>query len=192
MSKASEISQLRARAGRVLKSQACLDIRFRFPFDGILIQRFMYTYVGQAIMDDLVHLDFSNNPGYDPDLKTFFLEGPDVGTATIVHEATHIIINATHVGKVITKGAHEMAGYLAETLWALNSDNEISVDVPVIRTPLRRLALKIQAYNSGNKSGSFPCPPDDTNHIKALLKNSGLGMEADRKYLQTGIGDGPK
>src|SRR5262245_58906317 len=125
MASQEDIARMRARVGRLLKSQACLEIRFKIST--ICIQRFMYTYIGQGVIDDLIHIDLDNNPVYDPDTRTLGVES-DAKDSTIVHEATHAIINATNPGQVFTKGVHEAAGYLAEAVWAINADREISTD----------------------------------------------------------------
>jgi hypothetical protein len=189
MASEKELKQLRLRVGHVLKSPECLEIRFKMG--DILIQRFMYTYIAQAIMDDTVHLDIDDGNGYDHECNTITYDSLDVGPAAIVHEATHALINATNVGKTITKGMHEAAAYLAEALWALNAGRDVSVDVPHMDRPLRRLARSIQEFNPSNVSGSYVCPPAEVAYLQAVLASSALGMEINRADRQPGIGDGP-
>jgi hypothetical protein len=190
MASPSEIASLRTRIGRILKSAACLEIRFTVA--NISIQRFMYTYIGQAIMDGTVHLAIADANHYDHKTNVLTLDSLDVAPPVIVHESTHALINATHVGKAIRCGSHETAAYLAESLWALNTDNDVAVDVPHMNQRMARLARRVQEFNSQNRMGLFVCDPGEVQNMEALMRNSRNGTDVDRVDVQVGIGDGPK
>lgn len=190
MASEAELRDLRLRAARILKSQACLDIRFQL--DKVGIQTFMYSYIGSAISDDKVHLNIGTGHNYNPATNTITFNAIDVDAPTIVHEATHAIIDATHVGQKFTTGVHEAAAYLAETVYALNANyGSHQIDVPHLAPSLYDLARRIKAFNSQNKSGLFVCPASDTFSIIAILGNSKLGMDVDHTEVMDGINEAP-
>lgn len=187
----TELNSLRLRAQGILKSQACMAIRFKI--DNVGIQTFMYAYIADAIYKDQVHIRIGEGRGYDYTSNTITFDSINVDPPIIVHESTHAVIDATHVGKTITVGTHETAAYLAETLYALNSNyNQHIIDDQNIMRSIYKLARKIQNFNSKHQSGLFSCPPDDILYIKRVLEHSALRMNVNREDKMDGIYQGPK
>jgi hypothetical protein len=143
-------------------------------------------------MDDTVHLAISNARHYDHKTNVLTLDSLNVDPPVIVHESTHALINATHVGKSIRCGSHETAAYLAESLWALNTDNDVAVDVPHLNQRMYRLARRVKEFNSQNRMGLFVCDPAEVQYMETLMRISANGTDVDRVDVQLGIGDGPK
>jgi hypothetical protein len=114
MASDAEIIRLRARAATILSSSTCQKIRFKL--DNIAIQTFMYSYVAGLIRDDHVHINIGSGNGYEYESNTITYESVDVSPKAIVHEATHAVIDATNPDKYVTKGTHEAAAYLAESV----------------------------------------------------------------------------
>src|SRR2546423_8403338 len=124
-SEEAETSRLRSRAENVLSSPACRAVRFRL--DNVAIQTFMYSTIANAIREDRVHMRIGRSRHYDHLTNTIWLDTADVPPYVIVHEATHAVLDATHVGQNITVGTHEAAAYLAETVYALNAGDSTHV-----------------------------------------------------------------
>ena len=190
MARPCEIEYLRKRIGQILKSAACLEIRFKVA--NICIQRFMYTYIGDAILKDDVHLDIADARQYDHTTNVLTLDSYDVAPTVIVHECTHAVINATHVGKSIRNGAHETAAYLAESLWALLTDNDVAVDVPHLDRRMYDVAKEVKAFNAKNRMGLYELDPAEQHYMEALMRNSGNRTDVDRVDVQVGIPNGKK
>jgi hypothetical protein len=188
MSDAIDDEKLRWRMSRVLHSKECRAIRFKL--DNVVIQTYMYAYIGDAITDRLVNINpNSSGHAYDPKSNTIIVDSHDVAPAVIVHEATHAVIDATHQGKNISVGTHEAAAYLAETLYSMYChDDDASVDVPHLDRPLILLARKVNSFNASHPSGSFLCPDSDVLYIKAIIRSSGLRSNVDRVDTMDGIG----
>ncbi len=188
MSDAIDDEKLRWRMSRVLHSRECRAIRFKL--DNVAIQTYMYAYIGDAITDHVVNVNANaSGRGYDHRSNTITFTSHDIFPAAIVHEATHAIIDATHQGKNISKGTHEAAAYLAETLYSMNcGDDDASVDVPHLDAPLAQLANKVNAYNARHPSGLYVCPGSDVIYIKAILQSSALRMDVNRMDTMDGIG----
>lgn len=180
--------QLRSRMARVLRSKACFAIRFRL--DNVGIQTYMYSYIADAIVDNRVHVEIGDGHHYDYHPNTITFDSLDVEPATIVHEATHAVIDATHSGKNITNGAHEASAYLAEALYDMNVDDDINVDIPHLARPLYLLARQVKAFNASHASGLFVCPQSDTLYIKAILNGARGANDVNRVDRMDGIGDG--
>src|SRR6516162_9848266 len=90
---------LRLRMRHVLASEKCAYIRF--VLGPIHIQQFMYNYIAQAILDDVVHLvigDPSRGQDYDRRNGTIYFYSPDTSHPAIVHEPSHGVIDATNPG----------------------------------------------------------------------------------------------
>jgi hypothetical protein len=180
----TDYPEIRARIGRVLKTNACSQIRFRLA--NIYIGRFMFNYIAGMIENGSVIITPGDAPHYDMPTNTLQISG-GATEAEIVHESTHILISATHEGKTIRRGDHETAAYLSAALWALYSHNEIAVDVPVMDTYVRRLADKVLAFNSANRSGTYYCDPADCLTIQALMQSSRNATAIDEREVQRGL-----
>ena len=176
--------ELRARAVRVLATHACSQIRFRLA--NIYIGRFMFNYIAGMIDNGSVNITTGDTPRYEFETNTLMLSG-GATPVEIVHEATHLLIYATHEGKVIRRGDHETAAYLAAALWALYSDNEIAVDVPHMDIHVRRMAKKVIAFNNANPSGAYECDPADLQNIQVLMQASANGTQINERLVQRGL-----
>jgi hypothetical protein len=152
----------------------------------IYIGRFMYNYIAGMIENGSVNISEGDTLRYDIDSNTLTISA-GATEAEIVHESTHILINATHKGKIIRRGDHETAVYLAAALWALYSKNEIAVDVPLMDVQVRRLAKAVVAFNSANPSGAFYCDPADCQYIQALMQSSANGTDINERREQRGL-----
>jgi len=190
--------KLQSRVLAVIRSQECLQIRFRLGNVGI--QRYMYPYLAGAILNGNVHVCTGDGSGYEdkdsgtttPNTITLDSDNPD--RCKIVHEATHAIIDGTHVGKAITTGHHEAAAFLAEALFCLYSgdDDNVNYSVPHLAPPLFDLARQVQAFNARNPNGLYHCPPGDVGGIIALM--AAAPFESRDMYASktmSGWGDGP-
>lgn len=180
----TDFPALRSRVVNVLTTPACARIRFRVA--NIYIGRLMFNAVAAMIANGSVNIATGDTPRYDIDTNTLMLS-EDSPKAEIVHEATHILINATHKDKVIRRGDHETAAYLAAALWALHSGNEIPVDVPHMDVHVRRLAKKVIAFNNANPAGAYVCDPADCHTIQTLMQNSANGTNIHERRVQSGL-----
>ena len=180
----TDYPEIRARIGRVLKTNACSQIRFRLA--NIHIGRFMFNYIAGMIENGSVIITPGDAPHYDMPTNTLQISG-GATEAEIVHESTHILISATHEGQTIRRGDHETAAYLSAALWALYSDNEIAVDVPHMDVHVRRLANKILAFNTANRSGTYDCAPADYLLIQSLMQASANGTDVNERKVQPGL-----
>jgi hypothetical protein len=180
----TDYPEIRARIGRVLKTNACSQIRFRLA--NIYIGRFMFNYIAGMIENGSVNITTGDTAYYDVDTNTLKISASST-EAEIVHETTHILINATHKGATIRRGDHETAAYLSAALWALYSDNEIAVDVPHMDVHVRRLANKILAFNTANRSGTYDCAPADYLLIQSLMQASANGTDVNERKVQPGL-----
>lgn len=197
---------LRSKVSEILNSPACLRIRFRV--DAVGIQTYMYSYIAQAVRENRVHIVIHNdkNPDgqkiskpertaeYNPKTNTLLFRSADIykdadGKATIVHEATHAVIDATHANGTVRSGQNELAAYLAQMLYSMYSNDKYNKVGP-LAGPIYQLALKVFAFNSEHKSGLFVCDPNETYPLKVYLNDH--GYQAWAKDLTDGIGDGPQ
>jgi hypothetical protein len=180
----TDYPEIRARIGRVLKTYACSQIRFRLA--NIYIGRFMFNYIAGMIENGSVIITPGDTPYYDVPTNVLKISA-GATEVEIVHETTHILINATHQGVTIRRGDHETAAYLAAALWALHSENEIAVDVPGMDVWVRRLAHKVVDFNAANRSGTYVCAPADYLVIQALMQSSKNATAIDDLEVQRGL-----
>ncbi|MCA9051581.1 MAG: hypothetical protein KDA89_22740, partial [Planctomycetaceae bacterium] len=116
---------------------------------------------------------------------TITFTGPNVEDSVIVHEATHALLDATHVGKSITKGSHETAAFLAETVYMLaGSRTGHSIEPRRIMAPLYRMARELLAFNESHSTGTYPCPDSDISFIRGTLRQF---MNTERTDEMNGI-----
>jgi hypothetical protein len=187
----AEETQQRSRIGHVLATPACSWIRFRLA--NIYIGPFMYHYIAQVIMNGdsnpklMVKLVVDSDRVYDHTTNTLHMSDacPDAG---VVHESTHIVINATHKGQTILRKNHEAAAYLAETVWAKYAGREPAIDAISLRNRCLVIADKVVAWNKENPSEAYVCTPDDMIRIHGGLAGAGFG-DLDVMDVQTGIGE---
>lgn len=194
MSKESSPRQpLLGKIERTLKSRECFAIRFQL--ENIGIQTFMYSFIAQAILDDRIHATIGDGNHYDDTTNphTLTLLTADPPGHTIVHEATHAVIDATHKGRKISRGANEAAAFLAEAIYAMYTGESMGGDYPTyFAPPFYRMAAQIHEFNLSHRSGLFVCPQADVANLKTLigtLPNSYGGVNQKIDTMK-GIGDG--
>ena len=187
--------QLLQQVGRILKSNECLAIRFKL--ENISIHTFTYMYIAQVMLEGrLIRVVVGSGNGYDntttPRTLTFASADPQPGT--IVHEATHAVIDATHKGQTIQKGANEAAAFLAEAVYELLADESwLGTSTPhYFARAFYKLAKNAINHNSNDSLPRFVCPPGDVMNLKALIgtlpdySNTNL----NQNDTMQGIGDG--
>jgi len=175
----------------VLKSRECFAIRFRI--ENVAIQTHMYQYIVQAIHDNRIRAQVGSGDGYDDTVNphTLTLSSDDPPPRTVVHEATHAVIDATHKGQRIVKSTNEIAAFLAESVYGVIASDPMTSYPHYFVRPLRQLADQVVAFNSSHPSGLFDCPPGDVANLKALLSSlPGSYGTANKIETMKGIGDG--
>jgi hypothetical protein len=142
-------------------------------------------------VDRRVPVELGSGNGYDPDSDppAIHWESVKVAPKAIVHEATHAVINATHVGAAITKATHEAAAYLAESMFELLSGRDPETDVARLTGPVTRLAQSAISFNESNPTPTFTCPPSDTTLIKSILAASRNAGDYWTPRVQVGLKD---
>jgi hypothetical protein len=166
---ASPEELLRSRVIRILRSRACLDIQFTIA--GSTIMGYGYGYVADMIEQNGVRIrigdtggftaKYDHQPNGTPTL-TFDPKDPSLasspsGRATIVHEATHAVLDAVGKGKTIGYGDDEVAAYLAQTIYSLNAGDTINTVGP-LAGPLYQLALRVKRFPG---PGVYIVKPDE-------------------------------
>ena len=158
----------------------------------------MYAYIGDVVLNRarLIRVVVGSGNGYDntttPRTLTFASADPQPGT--IVHEATHAVIDATHKGQTIQKGANEAAAFLAEAVYELLADESwLGTSTPhYFARAFYKLAKNAINHNSNDSLPRFVCPPGDVMNLKALIgtlpdySNTNL----NQNDTMQGIGDG--
>jgi hypothetical protein len=184
---------LLTRAQRILTSAPANAIRFRL--DNVAIHSYMFGYIGSSIADDRVHIriDASRGNGYDPAFNTITFTSSDPDTATIVHEATHAVIDATNPGLAVSVATGEAVAYVAESVYALNAglDDHTIDDRGIMRTAYV-LARQIRAFNTTSRTGVFTCPYSDVTALKSALVGSRLAQDFAKSFVQDGLAEGPR
>jgi hypothetical protein len=186
MANDQEIRALRLRAKAILQSRLCQNIRFKLA--NVHIQSTMWGYIGAAVGENLVHLQVGTGHHYDPGSNTITFDDDVPEAKIIVHEATHAIIDATHVGQTITTGVHETSAYLAETIFTILTGKEAHLDVPHLTPSVAQLARRVIAFNSKSLE-SYECTTAETGNIIAILEHSNLRMNTSHTERMDGIGD---
>jgi hypothetical protein len=102
---------------------------------------------------------------------------------TIVHEATHAVIDGTTVGSNISNISDEVAAYVAEMVYSLNKGRNVNQVGPVAG-PLFELAQSVKNNLSGS---AIALAPATVQRLKTALK----GAYPDVSYRADGLGDGP-
>jgi hypothetical protein len=147
MSAAEE--SLKKRVVSVLRSPACMSIQFTYV--GSTVMGYGYGYVADVIEKGGIQIKIrdtgSFTAGYDhrgsTPTFTFSNADPEIvsspeGSATIVHEATHAVIDAVRKGRTIAFGDNEVAAYLAETIYRINSNAPLTGPLAPLLNPVAR------------------------------------------------------
>jgi hypothetical protein len=184
--------QLLQQVGRILKSNECLAIRFKL--ENISIHTFTYMYIAQVMLEGrLIRVVVGSGNGYDNKTtpRTLTFASADPPPRDIVHEATHAVIDATHKGKTIQKGANEAAAFLAEAVYGLSTGESMGPAYPhYFARACRQLAEQVRDFNSKNSSGLFVCPAGDVMNLKALMGSLPFSYGSiNQNDTMQGIGD---
>jgi hypothetical protein len=181
-------TKLRYRMVRILRTQACFRIRFRMLNVGI--DSYMWPGLATAIENGTwCNVFIGDGNDCDPANKSFYFSSENPRRFEIVHEATHMLIWATHVGAIITTGVHEAAAYLAECLFTLYfGDKEDLSTQPHLAPPLFELATFVKDHTRDGKP-SVVCNPASVNNIIAILSSNKSTQDMNQGIRQTGIGE---
>ena len=139
----AEENALRQRVGNILMSKPCQ--RINISVDRVNVNGSGFSYVALAVLNTIKfavgELPANSEAQYSIGFNTFRFPhaGYGVGGAnaaferqTIVHEATHAVIDATSSNRSVLKMTHEMAGLMAGALY-----NAFSADFSSRRSFLR-------------------------------------------------------
>jgi hypothetical protein len=177
----------------VLRLLPCYQIRFALR--GVNIQSWMWPFVANAIeWGAWCNVEFGNGDGFDFDTMTFHFDRFYPSRPTVVHEATHCLIWATHKGKKIKTETHEAAAYLAEKLFTLNSKDHYDLDLSgqphLERSRLSELA---QFVKKGTKDGKPNVRCDDVpallNEVITAVRTDARAQDPDEVRVQGGVGE---
>jgi hypothetical protein len=186
----AEIKELRAQIARVLATPHTLKIRFRV--DNVCITRFMYHAIASSVLDGTINVVVGDGEAYYHETDTLMAGSLNPPPVRIVHEATHAIIDATLKGKAVRRGVHELAAYLAESIWAISTGIRPSLDIPRLDKPMRALAQEVMAYNANPKNVNiYQVSPADTRDLQLIMENSSARMVTGNVETMDGIGSRP-
>ena len=192
MASAESLRKLMQNLRVTLRSKECRAIRFRM--ENIGIQTFMYSYIVDAIGNGRISLTIGNGDHYDDTTTphSFTFNSDDPPARTIVHEATHAVIDATHKGQKMARGTNEAAAFLAESVYGLYTGESMAGQFPghFART-LNRLAEDVHKFNVANHSGLYVCPSSDVMYLTTLIHNLPFSYgNSNQVETMKGIGDG--
>lgn len=171
---ASPEDVLRAKAVSILRSKACLDIKFSVA--GMTLMAYGYGYVADMLAQDVIKVAIGATgvftAAYDSahNRITFGTKDPvDLATAdgrgTVVHECTHALIDAIRKGRSVAYGDNEVAAYIAQTVYAMNAGDRFNTISPVAG-PVFSIASKIRNYRG---EGVYTVDPADVVSVRAQI-----------------------
>jgi hypothetical protein len=174
MSKAEDY--LKSRVILILRSAACLNIQFTIV--GSTVMGYGYGCVADMIEHGDIGVQIGDTGGFpvryahQPDSSPTLTFGSDdptfassaSGRATIVHEATHAVIDAGRKS-AIAGGDDEVAAYLAQAIYSLNAGDAPSESGPLAR-PVYQIARKIKNFAG---PGIYVVNPDEIAGAKPLI-----------------------
>ena len=156
--------------------------------ENVSIRRFMYHTIGASIVNDDINVVVGNGEAYYHDTDTLMVGSLNPPPVRIVHEATHAIIDSTLAGKTVRRGIHELAAYLAESMWAISTGIRPSLDIPRLDKPMRALAQEVMAYNANPKNVNlYQVSLAATRDLQLIMENSSAGMVTDNVEKMDGI-----
>jgi hypothetical protein len=92
---------------------------------------------------------------------------PD-GRGTIVHEATHAVIDAVAPGRSIGYGEEEVSAYLAQTIYSLNCRDRINTVGPLAR-PAYEIAQRIRNFPVQKEGHIYECTATEIAPMKEVI-----------------------
>ncbi len=171
---ASDEDILRAKAISILRSKACLDIKFSVA--GMTVMAYGYGYVADMLAQNVIKVAIGNTGGFTAtydglnNKMTFGAKDPvnlstADGRATVVHECTHAVIDAIRKGKSVAYGDDEVAAYIAQTVYSMNAGDSFNKVGPVAG-PLYNVASKIKNYSGQDV---YMVDPGDVVGVRAQI-----------------------
>jgi hypothetical protein len=168
---------IRRLTAALLRSRSVKAIRFRI--DGSTIMAYGYGYLADMIDQKSVQIVFGDTGGFtasfrhDPGSPAQLVFAPDFSwnddsMGTVVHEATHAVVDAVRVGRPISYGDNEVAAYVAETLFKLNKGLPVNKVGP-ISGPLFALVSAIQQY--GDRDPPFNIDQSNDQTLRVAILN---------------------
>jgi hypothetical protein len=185
-----EIKTLRGKIASVLATPHTFKIRFEVA--NVSITRFMYHAIASSIADGTINVVEGDGEAYYHDTDTLMVGSLNPPSVRIVHEATHAIIDATLKGKWVRRGVHELAAYLAESIWAVSTGTWPGLDIAPLDRPMRALAQEVVAYNANPKNVRlYQVSPENTRDLQLIMENSKARMVTGNVEKMDGIGGRP-
>ena len=180
--------KLRYRMANTLRLPACFTIRFRLL--NANIEQYMWPYMAGAMETGTwCKVRVGDGDDCDPANRTFHFSSENPEPYEIVHEATHMLIWATHVGQTIQTVVHEAAAYLAEKLFTLYSGESDNLsNQPHLARPLAQLAEFVKVNTKDGKA-NVVCPPALVGQVIAILSGNRTAQNMNQGIRQTGIGE---
>jgi hypothetical protein len=163
---------LKKRVINILRSPACM--RIQFTFAGSTVMGYGYGYVADVMEQGGIRIGIANTGGftanYDHRDKTpifvfsdpAMVSSPD-GRATIVHEATHAVIDAVRMGRSINYGDNEVAAYIAEFIYRLNTGLPLTGPLAPLLYPA------VQNIRNFAGPGVYVVHPEEVANARALI-----------------------
>jgi hypothetical protein len=186
----AEIKKLRGDIASVLATPHTLKIRFEVA--NVSITRFMYHTIASSIADGTINVVEGDGEAYYHDTDTLMVGSLKPPAVRLVHEATHAIIDATLKGRFVRRGIHELAAYLAESIWAISTGIRPSLDIPTLDRPMRALAEEVVAHNANPKNVRlYQVSMASTRDLQAIMENSEARMVTGNVEKMDGIGSRP-
>ena len=163
---------LRKRVVNVLRSQACMQIQFNVA--GSTVMGYGYGYVADVIEQGGIKIKIGNTGAFTASYDhqgstpTFVFGDPAMvsspeGRATIVHEATHAVIDAVRKGRTMAFGDNEVAAYLAEALYRINTG------APLTGPLVPKLMPVVRKIRSFPGPGVYDVKPDEIAEARAFI-----------------------
>jgi hypothetical protein len=180
---------LRKRVVNVLRSQAGMNIKFTIV--GSTVMGYGYGYVADVIEQGGIKIKIGNTGAFTASYDhrgstpTFVFGNPSIvsspeGRATIVHEATHAVIDAVRKGRTIAFGDNEVAAYLAETVYRMNTNAPLTGPLAPFLIPVAR---KIKSFPG---PGVYAVRPEEVAEARSrILAVYAQKARAEGKTLPT-------
>jgi hypothetical protein len=173
----SDEDDLRRIVISVLRSRGCRDIAFKNA--GVSIMGYGYGYVADMLEQLKVGIVLGNTGGftatYDERTNTFTFGANALreamtpgGRGTIVHEATHAVIDAVAPGRNIGYGEEEVSAYLAQTIYSLNCGDRINTVGP-LAGPAYEIAQRIRNFPAQKEGHIYECTATEIAAMKDVI-----------------------
>jgi len=161
---------LRKRVVNVLRSQACMQIQFNVA--GSTVMGYGYGHVADVIEQGGIKIKIGNTGAFTASYDhqgstpTFVFGDPAMvsspeGRATIVHEATHAVIDAVRKGRTMAFGDNEVAAYLAEALYRINTGAPLTGPLVKPDEIAEARAFILSVYTARAKQQGKTVPTDE-------------------------------